>query len=117
MLIEDYEHLNTPTYEAARAILGAPAPEITAGYVLPWAPGQTVIIDPSQRTPDNYASEATPGSGLTIQQGSPNVYLLRATSGGSYSLELYGHAADSAAAVNVLVDDQSIGTLTLGTSD
>ena len=117
LLLEDYEHLNTPTYEAAQAILSSPPPPITAGYVLPYAPGQTVIIDPSQRTPDIYANEATPGSGLTIQQGSPNVYLLRATSGGAYTLQLYGHAADSAAAVDVLVDDQTIGTLSLGASD
>ena len=117
LLLEDYEHLNTPTYEAAQAVLSSPPPPITAGYVLPYAPGQTVLIDPRQRTPDIYANEATPGSGLTIQQGSPNVYLLRATSGGSYTLQLYGHAADSAAAVDVLVDDQTIGTLSLGASD
>ena len=117
LLVEDNEHLNTPTYEAAQAVLSAPPPAITAGYVLPYSPGQTVAIDPSQRTPDIFSGEARPGSGLTIKSGSPNVYLLRAPGGGSYTLQLYGHAADSSAAVNVLVDDRSIGTVSLGTSD
>ena len=117
LLLEDYDHLETPTYIAAEQVLHARQPRLTAGYVLPSTPGQTVTIDPSQRTPDIYANEAVPGSGLTIQSGSPNVYLLRATGGGTYTLRLYGHAADSSASVDVLVDDQTIGTLSLGGSD
>jgi fibronectin type 3 domain-containing protein len=117
MLVEDFEHLGTPTYQAAVAVLNARPPAITAGQVLPFIHGQTASLDPSQRTPDIYANEAHPGSGLTIQQGSPNLYLLRAIVPGTYSLQLYGHASDSSASVNVLVDDVLVGTLTLGASD
>ena len=117
MLVEDYEHLGTPTYEAAKAVLQSPPPAITAGYVLPYAPGQTVSIDPSQRTPDIFSKEAPPGTGLTIHSGSPNVYLMRAAAAGTYNLELFGHGSDSSAEVNVLVDDKTIGTLSLSSSD
>jgi fibronectin type 3 domain-containing protein len=117
MLVEDFEHLGTPTYQAAVAVLNSQPPAITAGQVLPFLHGQTASLDPSQRTPDIYANEAPPGSGLTIQQGSPNLYLLRAIVPGTYSLQLYGHASDSSAAVNVLVDDKLVGTLALGSSD
>jgi fibronectin type 3 domain-containing protein len=117
LLVEDFEHLGTPTYQAAVSVLNSRPPAITAGQVLPFVRGQTALLDPSQRTPDNYASEASPGSGLTIQQGSPNLYLLRAIVPGTYSLQLYGHANDSSASVNVLVDDTLVGTLVLGISD
>jgi fibronectin type 3 domain-containing protein len=117
MLVEDFEHLGTPTYQAAVAVLNSQPPAITAGQVLPFIHGQTASLDPSQRTPDIYASEAPPGSGLTIQQGSPNLYLLRAIVPGTYTLQLYGHASNSSASVNVLVDDVRVGTLALGASD
>jgi len=117
LLVEDYEHLETPTYQAALAVVNSPAPAITAGQVLPFTRGQAVSLDPSQRTPAIYANEAVPGSGLTIQQGSPNVYLLRAIVPGTYALQLYGHASDSAAQVDVLIDDHQVGTLALGASD
>jgi fibronectin type 3 domain-containing protein len=116
MLVEDFEHLRTPTYQAAVTVLNSQPPAITAGQVLPFIHGQTASLDPSQRTPDIYASEAAPGSGLTIQQGSPNLYLLRAIVPGSYSLQLYGYASDSSASVNVQVDDKLVGNLALGTS-
>ncbi|WP_446742034.1 fibronectin type III domain-containing protein [Silvibacterium acidisoli] len=117
MLVEDYEHLRTPTYLGALGVLSAPRPPLTAGNVLPFMAGQTVNIDPSQRTPDIFVSEAIPGSGLTIQPNSPNVYLLRASGPGTFALRLYGHAAVTGAAVNVFIDDQSIGTLSLNSSD
>jgi fibronectin type 3 domain-containing protein len=117
MLVEDFEHLGTPTYQAAVAVLNSQPPAITAGQVLPFIHLQTASLDPSQRTPDIFASEAAPGTGLTIQQGSPNLYLLRAIVPGTYSLQLYGHAADSAASVNVLVDDALVGNLVLNASD
>jgi fibronectin type 3 domain-containing protein len=117
LLVEDYEHLRTPTYEAAQSVLYTPRPTLTAGNVLPFAPRQSVMIDPSQRTPDIFSNEAKPGSGLVIQAGSPNLYLLRATGTGTYSLRLFGHASDSSAAVDVLVDEKLIGTLTLGLTD
>jgi hypothetical protein len=117
MLVEDFEHLGTPTYQAAVNVLNTPPPPITAGQVLPYMRGQMASLDPSQRTPDIYASEARPGSGLTIQQGSPNIYLLRAIVPGAYALQLYGHASDSSAQVNVFIDDKQVGTLALGTSD
>jgi fibronectin type 3 domain-containing protein len=117
LLVEDFEHLATPTYQAAGAVLNSQPPAITAGQVLPFIHGQTASLDPSQRTPDIFSSEAPPGSGLKIQQGSPNLYLLRAIVPGTYSLQLYGHASDSSASVNVLMDDMLVGTLALGTSD
>ncbi len=117
MLVEDFEHLGTPTYQAAVAVLNSRPPAITAGQVLPFIHGQTATLDPSQRTPDIFASEAHPGSGLTIQQGSPNLYLLRAIVPGTYTLQLYGHASDSSASVNVMVDDMLVGNLVLGASD
>jgi len=60
--------LRQPTYEAAKAVLQSPPPAIAAGYILPYAPGQTVSIDPSQRTPDIFSKEAPPGTGLTIHR-------------------------------------------------
>jgi fibronectin type 3 domain-containing protein len=117
MLIEDYEHLRTPTYLGALGVLDSSRPPITAGNLLPFQAGQTVNIDPSQRTPDIFANEAAPASGLTIQPNSPNVYLLRASGPGAFALRLYGHAATTGATVNVLLDDQSIGTLSLSSSD
>ncbi len=117
LLVEDYEHFGTPTYQAALDVLRSPRPALTAGYVLPFAAGQTVSIDPSQRTPDIFSNEAPPQSGLTIQQGSPNIYLLRAAAAGTYTLQLFGHASDSSAEVNVLLDDTTIGTVSLGSGD
>ena len=117
LLVEDYEHLGTPTYQAALNVLNAPRPALTAGYVLPSATGQTVSIDPSQRTPDIFSNEAPPESGLTIQQGSPNIYLLRATAAGTYTLQLFGHSSSSSAEVNVLLDDTTLGALSLGSTD
>ena len=117
LLVEDFEDLNTPKARGAKAIIAAPQPPLTAGYVLPWMTAQAASIDPSQRTPDIFTNEAKPGSGLTITQGSQNVYLLRATTAGTYAISLYGHASASGAQVQVLVDDSPAGTITLPPAD
>jgi len=42
---------------------------------------------------------------------------MRVAAAGTYNLELFGHGSDSSAEVNVLVDDKTIGTLSLSSSD
>ena len=115
LLIEDYEHLNTPKYEGAVDIMNADQPAITAGHVLPWTSGATATLDPSQCVPNPFSPQAVPGSGLTITPGSINDYLLRAPIAGTYSFTLYGSAA-AGAQVAVYVDDQLISTITLPTT-
>jgi fibronectin type 3 domain-containing protein len=117
-LLEYYDHPDTPRMRGAVDILNSPQPALTAGHVLPWKPGQEVGIDPSQRVPDPWSNENTPGSGL--DQGIHSwdglydeaLYLLRATGGGTFNIWLYGDADDTTVQEQIKVDDKLLGTVT-----
>ncbi len=113
LLVEDYEHLNTPKMKGAQDILAAKQPAITAGFVLPWSSGVTASIDPSQGVPNPFSPQSVPGSGLTLSaNGAVNAYLLRASVAGTYSISLYGYAQPGAL-VQVNVDDATVGSIAL----
>ncbi|MGO9241978.1 MAG: fibronectin type III domain-containing protein [Bryobacteraceae bacterium] len=119
LLVENYSSLNfnTPKMQGVRAVLAAPAPKLTAGHVLPWSVGQSVSIDASQRTPDPWISDATPLAATNINSSSnpSNLYLLRALTPGTYSIQVYGQGASSQASLQIAVDDVTLGTVLLPT--
>ncbi len=116
LLVEDYEHLNTPKMRGAQDILASKQPAITAGFVLPWSASVTATIDPSQGVPNPFSPQSVPGSGLNLSaNGAVNAYLLRAPQAGTYSISLYGYA-QTGAQVQVNMDDAMLGTVALPSS-
>jgi fibronectin type 3 domain-containing protein len=115
-----FSRFDEPKLAAANDIMHAPKPAITAGYVLPWATGDSTGIDPSQFVPFPFAPLNAPGSGLTIAplgSGDPAFntydYLLRTTGSGTYAITFFGHTDGPGAELQVFVDDALKGTVTL----
>jgi hypothetical protein len=109
-----------PKLAAALDVLAAAKPAPVTGYVLPWSPGVTTGIDPSQHVPFPFAAIPSPGSGLTISplaDGDPAFntydYLLRATGTGTHAIQFWGHSDGPGASLDVYLDDVLKGTVSL----
>jgi fibronectin type 3 domain-containing protein len=117
LTVEDFEHYDTPTFAGVTGVLNASQPPLTAGQVLPWSVGQTVVLDPSQVVNSPFGSDQAPNTQITVSSGSDNIYLLRSTGSGTYSVSFYAQGqSGSSTALDVYVDDSHIGSVNVGGS-
>ena len=115
---EDYSTMSTyGKWLGVLGVAGQARPNVVVGNVLPWSTNDSVTIDASQYV--NGGTFAAPGSqsgtcagGCWPYPGSLD-YLLRVPANGTYTLQLTGHTNNSAAQIQVQIDNATVNTVTL----